>query len=125
VKLKSHLIPAVMKNLIVILGVSCLIVACSTTKSVSDNSSNQNSVSINSVKDGSSYEKAIFITEKSEAKGVDAEYVWLKKNYPGYHLKQQSLRNYNKKSYDVLSIVTAQGQDKDVYFDISNFFGKF
>ena len=74
--------------------------------------------------DGSSYEKAIVITEKSSGKGIAAEYDWLKKNYPGYKLLSQSLSHHNKKSYDVLSIQTADGARKEIYFDITGFFGK-
>ena len=63
--------------------------------------------------------------EKNESTGVDAEYLWLKKNYPGYKLKQQSLNFHNKKPYDILSIETKEGEEKEIYFDISNFYGKF
>jgi len=76
-------------------------------------------------RDGSSFEKAIVITEKGETAGVAAEYKWLRANYPGYKSRMQSLRNYNGKPYDVIAITTAGGTDKDVYFDISGFFGKF
>jgi hypothetical protein len=76
-------------------------------------------------RDGSSYEKAIVINETGETSGVADEYAWLKEHYPGYHFKQQSLC-FSKKGepYDVLSIITAEGKDKLVYFDISKFFGK-
>jgi hypothetical protein len=75
--------------------------------------------------DGSSFEKAILINEKLERPGVDAEYVWLKKNYPGYKMNSQSLSYHDKKPYDILHIETAEGKKIDVYFDISKFFGKF
>ncbi len=67
--------------------------------------------------DGSSFEKAIV------AESVDAEYAWLAENYPGYIMQMQGLREDNGKAYDVLSIQTAEGAEKEVYFDISGFFG--
>ena len=76
-------------------------------------------------RDGSSYEKAIIINERSEGKGVTAEYAWLKANYPGYKSMGQSLNHKDGKSYDIIRIKTSGGTEKSVYFDISNFFGKF
>lgn len=75
--------------------------------------------------DGSSYEKAIVIQETSEMKGVDAEYNWLSLYYPGYRRGMQSLVTHDKKPYDILTITTANGVEKKVYFDISKYFGKF
>jgi len=75
--------------------------------------------------DGSSFERAIFITEKSERTGAAAEYIWLRKNYPGYSTKMQRLVHHDKKPYDILHVVLSDGTEKDFYFDISNFFGKF
>jgi len=37
----------------------------------------------------------------------------------------QSLVFKNNKPYDILSIKTADGTEKKIYFDISNYFGKF
>jgi len=75
--------------------------------------------------DGSSYEKAVFVKEKSETNGVHAEYAWVREHYPGSKNKGQALVFNNKKPYDILTIETADGTEKKVYFDISNFFGKF
>jgi hypothetical protein len=74
---------------------------------------------------GSSYEKAIVIKEKTEQSGVDAEYAWLKENYPEYRMGSQSLNFKDGKPYDILSITTNSGKSIQVYFDISNFYGKF
>ncbi|MEO6522338.1 MAG: hypothetical protein ABIN91_11710 [Mucilaginibacter sp.] len=75
--------------------------------------------------DGSSFDRAIVIMETSERTGTPAEYVWLHKNYPGAKVKSQSLNYHNKKPYDILHIANAEGVALDIYFDISNFFGKF
>ena len=76
--------------------------------------------------DGSSQEKAVIIkgAKNSEA-GVHSEYDWLRKKYPGYQMKRQSLQSAGGKSYDVLAIHTKDGKDLDVWFDITEFFGKF
>jgi hypothetical protein len=114
-----------MKKIMILLVLSCLVLSCSTTKKTSEKTTDQTSTSVSGIRDGSSYEKAIVIKEKSEYTGVDAEYTWLKQNYPGYKLKGQSINRYNSKPYDVLDILTAEGEEKSIYFDISNFYGKF
>lgn len=74
-------------------------------------------------RDGSSYEKAIIITDTTETAGIKAEYKWLAQHYPGYKMKKQALSYHNGKPYDILYI-KHKGKKKKVYFDISNFFGK-
>ncbi len=76
--------------------------------------------------DGSSVEKAVIIKgAKDSQAGIGAEYSYLKKTFPGYKLRQQSLQGKGGKKYDVLAITTKEGKDLDVFFDISDFFGKF
>ncbi len=114
-----------MKKIALLLVLTFLVLSCSTTKRLSESPSSQNSSSIQGINDGSSFEKAIVIKEYREKPGVDAEYIWLRKNYPGYKLKMQALIHNNNKPYDKLDIITASGEEKSIYFDISNFFGKF
>lgn len=109
---------------IAFLAVAALAVACSSPKHSTSSTGTQQTFS-STTADGSSYENAIVIQEKSETTGVSAEYKWLRENYPGYKSKGQALQTKNGKSYDVLTIVTADGTEKKVYFDILNFFGKF
>jgi hypothetical protein len=75
--------------------------------------------------DGSSFEKAVVIHGASEQTGVDAEYDYLAKHFPGYHQGKQSLRSHEKHRYDVLEFTTANGATMTMYFDITEFFGKF
>ncbi|WP_147425639.1 adenosylhomocysteinase [Mucilaginibacter gracilis] len=75
--------------------------------------------------DGSSFDRAIVIAETSERTGNPAEYLWIKNNYPNSRVKGQTLSYRNKKPYDILHIINAEGVALDIYFDISNFFGKF
>lgn len=75
--------------------------------------------------DGSSFEKAIVIHGATELTGVDAEYGYLAKHYPGYHREKQSLASHGKRNFDVLEFKTADGKKMAIYFDITEFFGKF
>ncbi|MEI9912497.1 MAG: hypothetical protein WDO71_24295 [Bacteroidota bacterium] len=74
--------------------------------------------------DGSSFENAIILKQKKERAGVDAEYKWLAENYPGYTRIRQSLKGKGEKYYDIITIKTNDGGIKEIYFDITNFFGK-
>jgi hypothetical protein len=76
--------------------------------------------------DGSSMEKAIIIKgAKGSEAGIGAEYAWLAKKYPGYKTREQALLGDKKKKYDMISITTGECKQVEVYFDISEFFGKF
>jgi hypothetical protein len=114
-----------MKKLAMLFILIALVASCSTSKKVSDKTTGNTSSSVTVAQDGSSFEKAVIIKEKSELTGVDAEYAWLKKNYPGHKVKSQALTNHNKKPYDILTILTSSGEEKVIYFDISNFYGHF
>jgi len=107
-----------MKNTLYVLILLISILGCNSAKKISD-------VQKNTSFDGSSFEKAIVINKSSESEGISAEYDWLKKNYPNYQNLGQSLMYHDKKPYDVLKIKTEKGETKDIYFDISKFFGKF
>jgi len=76
-------------------------------------------------RDGSTFGKAIVITETHERPGIDAEYAWIRQHYPGSKTQGQALMYRDKKPYDLLHVLTADGSKVDVYFDISNFYGKF
>jgi hypothetical protein len=114
-----------MKKIYLLILSLCIVVACNTSKKVSEKPAKQPGNRKTIVADGSSFDKAIIIKEYSEPKGINAEYQWLRDNYPGYKLKQQSLSNNKKKYYDVMDIITSEGKEKTIYFDISNFFGKY
>ncbi len=115
--MKSH-------ALILILLSGFLFTACSSSKSISNLSSTKGTVQT-STNDGTSFENAVVIHEKTETKGIAAEYAWLDAHYPGYKIKSQSLKMNKKRVYDVLSFKTKQGKDMEIYFDITDFFGKF
>ncbi len=108
------------KKNILFLSILFIVVACSTQKKNAGSASTETQIST----PGLSFNAAIIINETTETKGVNAEYAWLKKNYPGYKTKSQSLVTQDKKPFDIITIVTQGGDELKVYFDISNFFGK-
>ncbi len=79
--------------------------------------------------DGSSFENAVIIKSKNTSEGISNEYMYLSMLYGNrekyWKLLQQSLSNHNKKHYDVMKIELNNGEIKEVFFDITNFFGKF
>jgi hypothetical protein len=102
--------------------------ACSSIKNpVSNDSSKPKEVSAsaNNEKDGSTIEKAIVIKARNESDGVKSEYVILEKMFPKYRMKSQGSSSRGSKSYDIMTIVTADNVEKVVYFDITSFYGKF
>ena len=74
--------------------------------------------------EGASHEQAVIIKgAKNEEVGVAAEYAWLRKRYPGYRTNSQSASSSDGKHYDMIEITTPEGI-KRVYFDITDFYGK-
>src|SRR5262249_48498322 len=59
-----------------------------------------------------------------EMDGIAAEHAWLRAKYPGSKLRKQSLIKCAEQPADQMSIATSDGRTVDVYFDISDFFGK-
>lgn len=112
-----------MRKILLIFVFSSLILACSSSRKLNREMTNENTA-ITSLNDGTSYEQAILIKEKSHMPGIAAEYDWLNKNYKGNKSIGQSLTYYKDKPYDIITILTKDGKKKKIYFDISNFFGK-
>lgn len=106
-----------MKKVIFIFVLIFGIYSCSSNQGVSATTQTQ--------KDGSSYEKAIVIKAKNEMDGVKSEYAYISKLYPSYKLKSQGTGSKDNRNYDSISIITADGVEKTIYFDITNFYGKF
>lgn len=77
--------------------------------------------------DGSSAEKAILIIgAKGEADGVDSEYRWIDVHFPGWkHDVSQGTLNPNHRVYDRLEFTDASGNRHTIYFDITDYFGKY
>ena len=69
--------------------------------------------------DGSSFEKAIVV------KSIREEYEWVRARYPESKIKMQRLVFEKRTPYDVLTFAMPDGKDRDFYFDISKFYGKY
>jgi len=76
------------------------------------------------VRNGLSFESAIIIEEKTEQSGVPAEYAWIDKHISHIGLGGQSLVDHDGKPYDIIQVKLPDGRVCDIFFDISNFFGK-
>ena len=104
-----------------ILVLVALLSACSTTAPTS--TPLPKAVSVGK-EDGLSFATAIVIHAKDERSGVDAEYAWIDANLPRFRHGGQSLIEQNGKPFDVIHVASANGEERDVYFDISEYFGK-
>ena len=112
-----------MRRVALLLFVICALgISCSTSKKTVHSDTASVSTADN---DGSSFDKAIFVQEDHEQPGIDFEYRWIRNKYPGSRVNGQSLSTHNNKPYDIFHITTADNIKLDVYFDISNFYGKF
>lgn len=72
----------------------------------------------NSLKDGSSFDKAI------KVKSVAEEYKYVKEHCVGCQLGSQALSENKGKMYDILHLKKSDGTDVSYYFDINSFYGK-
>ncbi|MFC1617588.1 hypothetical protein ACFL2K_05150, partial [Candidatus Margulisiibacteriota bacterium] len=76
--------------------------------------------------DGSTLEKAVIILgAKNSFQGVFTETLWIKRYYPGWKKNRQKLLSHNGKKYDCIEYINEQNEVKVIYFDITDFFGKF
>ena len=56
--------------------------------------------------------------------GRTALYGWLRSRYPGHQVKEQGLMECHQHMTDKMTIVTSDGRDVVVYFDVSEHYGK-
>ena len=75
--------------------------------------------------DGSTLNAAVVVHAKREEAGIHAEYAWIKEHWPGSRRGKQGLLTKNDRIYDVLTFTDSAGQERTLYFDITEYFGKF
>ncbi|OAM22223.1 hypothetical protein A7P89_05405 [Eikenella corrodens] len=75
--------------------------------------------------DGSSQEHAVVIHENDTPRGIAAENRWIAQNMPGYRKIGQALIQGQNGIYDRISVVGPHGDRKEVFFEISEFFGRY
>jgi uncharacterized lipoprotein YehR (DUF1307 family) len=69
-------------------------------------------------RDGSSFQKAVIVGS------VRAEYLYIDRTFPGSNIQSQIVTDNNGTPYDMVTIRTKEGQEKNLYFDISKFYRK-
>jgi len=69
-------------------------------------------------RDGSSFQNAVVVGS------VRAEYLYIDRTYSGANILSQMVTDNNGNPYDVVTIMTKEGAEKDLYFDISKFYRK-
>ena len=69
-------------------------------------------------RDGSSFGKAVIVGS------VRSEYLWIDRTYVGSNILSQIVAADSGKTYDIVTINTKEGTEKDLYFDISKFYKK-
>ena len=74
--------------------------------------------------DGYSLENAIIISDCDHMQGIEEEYIELRKKFGNYSLIRQNLLEFNNRKIDKLELKLEDGQQIEVYFDITEFFGK-
>ena len=72
--------------------------------------------------DGTSAETAIVVRAANESDGVSLEYLWIDTNLPGTVL-DQSLTFEGDRVYDVLMVDPVVGEQREVWFDITDWYG--
>ncbi|MBH5328577.1 hypothetical protein H9Q10_02685 [Eikenella sp. S3360] len=75
--------------------------------------------------DGSSQERAVVIHENDTPRGIAAENRWIAQHMPGYRKVGQALIQGQHGIYDRISVVGPNGERKEVFFEISEFFGRY
>ena len=67
----------------------------------------------------------VILGATNENEGVDAEYDYLDSKYGEYELVSQEFIGEAYRQYDVLKIIKpSDSQEEEVWFDISEFYGK-
>lgn len=69
-------------------------------------------------RDGSTFAKAVIVGS------VRSEYLWIDRTFDGSNILSQVVAEEGGKTYDIVSITTKEGAEKDLYFDISKFYRK-
>lgn len=79
--------------------------------------------------DGSTEQNAVIINASSSLIGIPSEYEFIQSQYgvkgSDWELEQQMQYDNNSRSYDIIEIRLSNGISKKIFFDITNFYGKF
>jgi hypothetical protein len=73
--------------------------------------------------EGISSETALVVEAPNEDEGVAIEYLWIDTHLPGSAVTSQSLRDEGARVYDVLLVDPLIGGQREVWFDITGWYG--
>lgn len=74
--------------------------------------------------DGSSMARAVKIHENDTERGIAAENAWIAEHLPQYRKTGQALLQDKSGIYDRITVRSAAGDTREIYFEISEFFGR-
>lgn len=74
--------------------------------------------------DGSSVEQAVVILAESEQAGVRRENEWIFARYGKFRKTGIGLATVEQRKFDVIRVELADHSEKEIFFDITSFFGK-
>jgi hypothetical protein len=114
-----------MKLIPVLLVLVMLTGACSSPKKTPAKAPAPVETPADKLRGGGSFSKAIVIRVATESAGMDEEYKWLNRNFPGYGLIRKTQVSRSGRHYDIVRIKTRQGRVKEIYFDTTSFWGKY
>lgn len=74
---------------------------------------------------GSSEQEAVIILgAESELEGVNAEYEYIQRLHTEFELDSQTFLEKENKKYDILTVKLPGGAKKNIWFDITDFYGR-
>ena len=75
---------------------------------------------------GSTKEKAIRIVgADTELKGIDAEFNYIERKVGYFEIESQAFLDEGTKKYDRMKVVGITGKKKELWFDITDYYGKY
>ena len=61
---------------------------------------------------------------ENEDQGVDREYQWIFEHYGKFRKTGVGLATVEQRKFDVVRVAFPDGTEKEIFFDITSFFGK-
>jgi hypothetical protein len=75
---------------------------------------------------GSTKEKAIRIVgADTELKGIDAEFNYIERKVGYFEIESQAFLDEGTKKYDRMKVVGITGKKKELWFDITDYYGEY
>ena len=74
--------------------------------------------------DMSGCDRMVPINARNTSEGFARENDWIRRNYPGAEIVRQRGSQCGSRKVDIVTIETRDGTRRDIFFDITSFFGK-